>query len=225
MIQAGKNIMIRKLVVSLTASWMIVAGLPTDARAEQPPPPSPELVKEIQSRLFDLGYVAWPDGKWDDRTQTAIKNWHQDTNRPISNVMSDDDVAYLRTAKPHRIWGGVVYDSKGRYRLFTNEASRKELVNKEISYCQQGFEPKQCRLDLILNTTMADTVCIGISHAEWKEGQTTHSSSSTARRVNIKLASDDAVNECARTNPRDACKLLAAVCADGSGQNGALESK
>jgi hypothetical protein len=56
--------------------------------------------------------------KWDDRTKAAIKNWHQRTNRPMSNVMSGDDMAYLRTAIPSKSWGGVVYDSKGRYRLF-----------------------------------------------------------------------------------------------------------
>jgi hypothetical protein len=143
--------MIRKLIVSFVAICIAAAILPTGARAEHPPAPSPGLLKEIQTRLFDLNYIVWPDGNWDDRTQAAIKTWHQVTNRPISNVMSDDDVAYLRTAKQYKTWGGVVYDSKGRYRLFTNEASRKELIDKEISYCQQGFDAKQCRLDLLLN--------------------------------------------------------------------------
>jgi hypothetical protein len=219
--------MIRNLVVSFAMGWIAAVNLPTGALAQQPATPSPELVKEIQTRLFDLNYVVWPDGNWDDRTQAAIKSWHRITNRPGSNVMSDDDVAYLRTAKPFKTWGGVVYDSKGHYRLFTNEATRKELVDKEISYCQQGFDPKQCRLDLLLNTTMADSACTAISHAEWKDndGKTTHFNGSTVRRDNIKLASDDAVNECAKTNPKDSCKLVAAVCADGSSQNGPLENK
>src|SRR5690349_1805320 len=107
--------MIRKLIVGLTASF-IAASFADGARAEQQPPPSPELIKEVQSRLFELGYVVWPDGNWDDRTKAAIKNWHQITKRPISDVMSDDDVAYLRTAPPAKPWGGVVYDSKGHYR-------------------------------------------------------------------------------------------------------------
>jgi hypothetical protein len=217
--------MIRHLVVSLVVGWIAAAGLSSGAFAQQPAPPSPELVKEIQSRLFDLNYLVWPDGNWDDRTQAAIKSWHQVTHRPVSTVMSDDDVAYLRTATPYKAWGGAVYDSKGRYRLFTNETSRKALVDKQISYCQQGFDPKQCRLDLILKTSIADTACIGISHAEWKEDKTTNLTTSTASRPNIKAASDDAVNECAKSAPRDQCKLLAAVCADGSSQNGALESK
>lgn len=218
--------MIRKLVVSLCAGWIVGMSFPAAALAQkEPPPPAPELVKEIQSRLFDLNYVVWPDGNWDDRTKAAVKGWHQTTNRPISDAMSDDDVAYLRTASPPKVWGGVVYDSKGRYRLFTNEATRKELVDKEMSYCQRGFDPKQCRLDLILHTTMGGNDCTGVSHAEWAEGKTTHFSTSTARRANIKLASDDAVNACAKTTPRDSCKLLAAVCADGSSQRGDLESK
>jgi hypothetical protein len=53
--------MIRKLLVSLTAGFIAAASLPAGSYAEQAPPP--ELVKEIQSRLFDLGYMAWPDGK------------------------------------------------------------------------------------------------------------------------------------------------------------------
>jgi hypothetical protein len=72
---------------------------------------------------------------------------------------------------------------------------------------------------------VADSACIGVSHAEWKDDKTTHFSSSTARRANVKLASDDAVNECAKTSPKESCKLLAAVCADGSDQNGELEHK
>jgi hypothetical protein len=219
--------MIRKLVVSLTATFMGSASLPVDAlaqNAQQNAPPSSELVREIQQRLFDLNYLVWPDGNWDDRTKTAIKNWHQTTNRPMSDVMSGDDIAYLRTATPSKSWGGVVYDSTGRYRLFVKAATRREVVDEELSYCQANLEPKQCRLDLILQTTMADN-CTGISHADWKDGQGGHRSSSTARRPDIKTASDDAVNVCAKSAPRDDCKLLAAVCADGSSQTGPLERK
>jgi len=104
--------------------------------------------------------------------------------------MSGDDMAYLRTAIPSKSWGGVVYDSKGRYRLFVNGATRREVVDKELSYCQNNLEPKQCRLDLILQTTMAGN-CTGISHADWNDEKGGHSSSSTARRPDIKTASDD----------------------------------
>lgn len=106
-------IMIRNLIVSLTAGFMAAASLPAGALAEQPPPPSPELINEIQSRLFDLGYIVWPDGNWDERTRAAVGAWHQLTKRPASDVMSDGDVAYLRNLKPNKVWGGVVYDSKG----------------------------------------------------------------------------------------------------------------
>jgi hypothetical protein len=218
--------MILKLVVSLTAGFVAATSLPVDALAQnaQEAPPSSELIREIQQRLFDPNYVAWPDGNWDDRTKAAIKSWHETTNRPVSSVMSGDDMAYLRTAIPSKSWGGVVYDSKGRYRLFVNGATRREVVDKELSYCQNNLEPKQCRLDLILQTTMAGN-CAGISHADWNDEKGGHSSSSTARRPDIKTASDDAINVCAKVAPRDSCKLLAAVCADGSSQTGALERK
>jgi hypothetical protein len=219
--------MIREFFAGLTASFVAATSLPVEAlaqNAQQEAPPSSELIREIQQRLFDLNYIVWPDGNWDDRTKAAIKNWHQTTNRPLSNVMSGDDMAYLRTATPSKDWGGVVYDSKGRYRLFVKGATRREVVDKELSYCQDNLEPKQCRLDLILETTMADN-CTGISHADWKDGQGDHWSSSTARRPDIKTASDDAINTCAKTAPRDNCKLLAAVCADGSSQTGPLEHK
>ena len=67
--------------------------------------------------------------------------------------------------------------------------------------------------------------CTGISHADWRDEKGEHWSSSTARRRDIKTASDDAVNACAKIAPRDNCKLLAAVCSDGSSQTGALERK
>lgn len=123
----------------------------------------------------------------------------------------------LRTVNPSKSWGGVVYDSKGRYRLFVKGATRREVVDHELSYCQDNLEPKQCRLDLILETTMVGYYT-GITGADWKDGQGDHSSSSTARRSDIKAASDDAVSTCAKAAPRDNCKLLAAVCADGSSQ-------
>jgi hypothetical protein len=219
--------MIRKLVVSLLAASVVGASLPAEALAQQKeqPPPAPELVKEIQSRLFDLNYVIWPDGNWDDRTRAAIKGWHQNTNRPISDAMSDDDVAYLRTASPLKVWGGVAYDSKGHYRLFANVASRKDLIDKEVSYCKEKLASKSCGLDVLLQTTIADNNCTGVSHADWKEGETIHSSSWATRRPDIATASDDAVGECSKSAPKDNCKLLAAVCADGSSQKGDLESK
>jgi peptidoglycan hydrolase-like protein with peptidoglycan-binding domain len=217
--------MIRKLIVSLAAGFIAAAGLPAGARAEQTPPPSPELIKEIQSRLFDLGYMAWPDGNWDDRTKAAVKAWHQRANRPGTEAMSADDVAYLRTLPPNKVWRGVVYDSKCHYRLFTNEASRKELVDKEISYCKQGYEASRCQLDLILNTQMSNKTCTGVSHVDWKDEKGSHTSTSTSRAADIKTASDNAINECAKAGPRESCILYAAVCADGSSQTGVLENK
>lgn len=220
--------MIRHRMVSLTASLLAAAGLAAGAlaqTAQQDAPPSPEQTKEIQSRLFDLNYAVWPDGNWDERTRAAVRSWHQVTKRPPSSVMSPDDMAYLRTASPNKVWGGVVYDSKGHYRLFTNEASRKDLVDKEISYCKGGFEARSCQLEMILQGTMAAPNCTGISHADWKDAAGNHSTSSTANRPNIKAASDDALELCAKSAPRENCKLLAAVCADGSALTGALENK
>jgi hypothetical protein len=139
--------------------------------------------------------------------------------------MSADDVVYLRTLPPNEVWGGVVYDSKGHYRLFTNEASRKELVDKEISYCKQGYDPSLCQLGLILNTTMVNKSCTGVSHVDWKDEKGSHTSTSTARAADIKTASDNAINECAKAGPRESCILYAAVCADGSSQTGVLENR
>ena len=215
--------MIRHLIVGLAAGFIAAASLPAGARAEAPP--SPELVKEIQSRLFDLGFMVWPDGNWDDRTKAAVKAWHQRANRPGTDAMSDDDVAYLRTLPPNKVWGGVVYDAKGHYRLFTNEASRKELADKEISYCKQGYDASRCQLDLILNTTMQGKACTGISHVEWKDEKGNHFSTSSARAGDIKTATDHSIDECAKVAPRESCKLYAAVCADGSSQTGVLENR
>lgn len=47
----GKNT-IRQRIVSVAASWIAATGLPAGALAEQVPP-SPERIKEIQTRLFD----------------------------------------------------------------------------------------------------------------------------------------------------------------------------
>ena len=198
-------------------------ALSAGARAEAPP--SHELIKEIQSRLFELGYMVWPDGNWDERTKAAIKGWHQNVNRSGTDAMSDDDVAYLRTMPPSKVWGGVVYDSKGHYRLFTNEASRKELVDKEISYCKQGCDAGRCQLDLILNGQMSNKACIAISHVDWKDDKGNHTSTSTVRAADIKAASDGTINECAKLGPRESCILYAAVCADGSSQTGVLENR
>ncbi len=215
--------MIRNLIVSLAAGFIAAASLPAGARAEAPP--SPELVKEIQSRLFELGFMVWPDGNWDDRTKAAVKAWHQRANRPGTDAMSNDDLTYLRSLPPNKLWGGVVYDAKGHYRLFTNEASRKELTDKEISYCKQGYEPSRCQLDLILGAQMSDKTCTGVSHIDWRDEKGSHASTSTARAADIKTATDNAINECAKAGPRESCILYAAVCADGSSQTGVLENR
>jgi peptidoglycan hydrolase-like protein with peptidoglycan-binding domain len=215
--------MIRNLIVSLTAGFIAAASLPAGARAEAAP--SPELVKEIQSRLFDLGFMVWPDGNWDDRTKAAVKAWHQRANRPGTDAMSNDDLINLRTLPPNKVWGGAVYDAKGHYRLFTNEANRKELADKEISYCKQGYEASRCQLDLILSGQMSDKACTGVSHVDWKDEKGSHASTSTARAADIKSATDSAINECAKAGPRESCILYAAVCADGSSQTGVLENR
>jgi hypothetical protein len=60
-------------ICTSTLSPSFSKSLPAQ-NAQQAPPPSSELIREIQQRLFDLNDVVWPDGSWDDRTKAAIKN-------------------------------------------------------------------------------------------------------------------------------------------------------
>jgi hypothetical protein len=72
---------------------------------------------------------------------------------------------------------------------------------------------------------MADKSCISASHVDWKDAQGGHTSTSTARAADIKIASDNAINECAKAGPQEGYILYAAVCAGSSSQTGVLENR
>jgi hypothetical protein len=199
--------------------------------ADEPPkrtgPPARDQIEDIQSRLYELNYDITVTGTWDEWTKASVKDWHETTKRPNPGTMSDDDIAYLHTATPNKIWGGVVFDARGHYRLFTNETSRKELVDKEISYCKAHFESKSCGLHRILSATSSDNGCIGVSHADWRVGRTNKWATYVVTRPGIDRAKDDVIGNCVSETgtSRSTCKLVAAVCTDGSSQTGALERR
>jgi peptidoglycan hydrolase-like protein with peptidoglycan-binding domain len=215
--------MFRNLVVGLTAIWMAATGLP--ALAQQDAPPPAELVREIQSRLFDLNYQVWVDGNWDERTRAAVKEWHRITGLPNPEAMSDGDMAYLRTAPPVKVWGGLVYDALGHYRLFTNGTSRQKLVEEELGYCKDNLDAKACALNTVLGMNFADQQCVAVAHGDWKDAGGSQSTTHASKRPNVKSASDNAMGTCGKEAGADNCKLVAAVCADGSSQIGQLERK
>jgi hypothetical protein len=190
-------------------------------------PPSREQIQEIQSRLFDLNYELWPNGTWDEKTRKSVKMWHENTKRPNPDTMSDDDIAFLRTAPPLKVWGGVVFDARGHYRMFTGETSRKELVDKALSYCKAHLAAKACNLDDILSVTTADNQCLGITHADWRDGRLNRWGTYVATRIGIDVATDKALDNCVTKSgtSRRTCKLLAAVCSDGSSQTGPSERR
>jgi hypothetical protein len=189
-------------------------------------PPSRDQIPEIQDRLFELNYKLWSNGSWDEKTRQAVKEWHENTKRPGTELMSDDDIAFLRTANPSKVWGAVAYDARGHYRLFTNETSRRGVVDKAFSYCKAHFGSKSCKLDDVVSMTMVDDQCIGISHADWRDGRLNRWATYTAKRKDITTARDDVIGNCANeTGNRRVCKPVASVCADGSSQDGALERR
>jgi hypothetical protein len=190
------------------------AALPGPQAAVTPPPlaktlrPDPDrlpikdpvLLRELNDRLYEHNFDPEPlDSK--NGMKLAISEFQTKSNMTPTGEATEGLLMRLRKLNDLKPWGSIVYGPENeKYGISWDYATRREAVAAAWANC----DPAKCAKELSFYGTKCGA--FAISAKSW----------SLIQRDTIQRAKDTAIDECAKAGK--ACRIVAAVCADGAGR-------
>jgi hypothetical protein len=163
----------------------------------------PVLVREARERLYELNFDPGPfDGPVGEPARKAIREFQQMSSLSPDGEMSQGLLRRLREAGKLKPWGAIVYARKmEKWGIAWSQESRQAAVASARASC--GAQA-QCALEI----SFFGTECGAFAHAD--------TSFAIVARKSIQQAKESALSDCGKRGR--ACRVIAAVCADGAGR-------
>ena len=158
------------------------------------------LLRELSERLYEHNFdPEQPDSK--TGMKLAISKFQEKSNLAPSGEATEGVLLRLRKMGDLKPWGSIVYGPESdKWGISWNHTSRRAAVEDARSNCGTG----KCSIELSFYGTGCGA--FAISGKSW----------SLVQRETIQRAKDAALDDCGRTGK--ACRIIGAVCADGSGR-------
>jgi hypothetical protein len=160
----------------------------------------PILLRELSDRLFELNYDPEPlDSK--NGMRTAISRFQEKARMTPTGDATEGVLTRLRKMEDLRPWGSIVYGpDSDKWGMSWNHASRRAAIDDALKNCGGSKCPVE------LSFYGARCGAFAISGKSW----------SLVQRDTVQRARDAALDECGKTGK--SCRVIGAVCADGSGR-------
>jgi hypothetical protein len=158
------------------------------------------LLRELSERLYEHNF----DPEAPDRNnglKLAISKFQEKSNMTPSGEATEGVLTRLRKLDDLKPWGSIVYGpDSNKWGISWNHMSRKAAVEDARSNCGSG----KCPIELSFYGRGCGA--FAISDKSW----------SLVQRDTIQRARDTALDDCGRAGK--SCRIIGAVCADGSGR-------
>jgi Caspase domain/Domain of unknown function (DUF4189) len=198
--------------------YFVPPPAPTTPQIAVAPPPEPRLsnalhpdpdrvpikdnilLQELSDRLYEHNFDPEPlDSK--NGMRVAISKFQEKSNMTPNGEATEGVLTRLRKMDDLKPWGSIVYGPESdAWGISWDHGSRRAAVDDARSNCGT----KKCPAELSFYGTRCGA--FAISGKSWSLVQ-----SSTVER-----AKQDALDQCGKTDK--ACRIIGAVCADGSGR-------
>lgn len=198
------------------------AGAPpqTPPRQTQTAPPantlngSPQIVAEIQTKLFNLNYdITRFDGVMDDATTQAIKEWQERVDFPATGHLTDSQLERLRNSRAPQVWGSLAYTANGAVGRAWNRPSRKDAEDTALAECRRrAGRNAECSTQ-----SAADSACLSAATYRATIGETVYFGARVSLKPRLQEAIDAALEQCRSADKSNGtCATRVSFCADGS---------
>jgi hypothetical protein len=159
-----------------------------------------DQLRELRDRLYERNFDPdLPDSKAGLRT--AISKFQEKASMPQTGEATEGVLARLRQSDDLKPWGSIVYDPDNeKWGISWNHASRKAAVSDAGAKCGRA----KCRLELSFYGKRCGA--FAVSAMSW----------SLVDRETVETAKDAALSACGKSGKP--CRIIGAVCADGSGR-------
>jgi hypothetical protein len=160
----------------------------------------PALLRELSERLYEHNFdPEQPDGK--TGMKMAIIKFQEKSNMKPLGEATEGVLTRLRKLNDLSPWGSMVYGPDGnKWGLAWNHTSRRAAVDDARKNCGTS----KCEIELSFFGTRCGA--FAISANSW----------SLVQRETIQRAKQAALDDCGKTGK--SCRIIGAVCADGSGR-------
>lgn len=196
---------------------------PRQVQPMQPPPRqavasvdmnNPQIVAEIQSKLYNLNYdVKRFDGIADESTTQAIREWQERINVEPTGVLTDALFQRLRSSRIPTIWGSLAYTANGTIGRAWNRSSRQEAEEAALAECRRrAGRNAECSTQ-----SAADSACLAAATYRSTVGETVYFGARVSLKPRLQEAISGAMEQCqAAERSNGTCENRVSFCADGS---------
>jgi hypothetical protein len=188
------------------ASPQVAVAPPPEERLALRPDPDriplrdPILLRELSDRLFELNYDPEPlDSK--NGMRLAISKFQEKAKMTPTGDATEGVLTRLRKMDDLKPWASIVYGPDGdKWGMSWNHASRRAAIDDARNKCGAN----KCPMELSFYGSRCGA--FAISDASW----------SLIQRDTVAQARKAALDECGKAGK--SCRIIGAVCADGSGR-------
>jgi hypothetical protein len=198
--------------------YFVAPAAPASPKVAIAPPPEPQLsstlrpdpdrvpikdaalLRELSDRLYEHNFdPEQPDSK--NGMRLAISKFQEKSSMTPTGEPTEGVLTRLRKMDDLKPWGSIVYGpDSDKWGISWNHASRRAAVDDARANCGAG----KCPIELSFYGTRCGA--FAISGKSW----------SLVQRDTVQGAKDAALDECGKTGK--SCRIIGAVCADGSGR-------
>jgi Caspase domain/Domain of unknown function (DUF4189) len=159
------------------------------------------LLRELSARLYEHNFDPEPlDSK--AGMKLAISKFQEKTSMSVTGEPTEGVLARLRKLDDLKPWGSIVFNpDRNKWGISWKQASRRAAVEDARSNCEGGAK---CSVELSFYGERCGA--FAFSGKTW----------SLVQRETVQKAKVAALEQCAK--PGAACRIIDAVCADGSGR-------
>ena len=198
----------RNLVRRTATAALLAVGFQAQIAVAEDIVTDPDLIRQAQEIMYNLNYdFGVPDGVNGPPTREVIRTLQKKLGHPVTGDLTERLLKQLKEQKIPTTWGAVSGAVDGGWGAVWNYKTRKAAERKAADLCKAKSK-KKCRVLAIY-----DRQCAAAYHWDGKKKWGWRGSSGNS----MQIAKRDALADC-RANRSEAvpCKLMTAICADGS---------
>jgi hypothetical protein len=159
------------------------------------------LLKEVSDRLYELNFDPEPPGSKNGMA-VAIRDFQTRSSLTPTGEATEGLLTRLRKLEDLRPWGTIVYNpDRSKWGISWKQVSRKAAVADARANCDGGAK---CSVEL----SFYGSRCGAFAYSDQRY--------SLIQRDSVQKAKEAALDACGK--PGKSCRIIDAVCADGTGR-------
>ncbi len=181
------------------------------ADALKPVEMTPEVVREVQQKLYDLNYsISKIDGVMSDETTVAIRMLQADMVQSATGKLTRGQLATLRRAKVATVWGALAWI--GQQSSVAFQLSDRAAAERDAKAQCKKKAGKECKV-----AAVSTSGCAALAASEGRIQNMIYWATVVGRGANLEKAREFALLECrGMSKTPNLCRVRQDVCADGS---------